>query len=241
MLVENEDVISFLPGCKFENLLSCILSVCRPPLTYLYIFFISSNADRKNGQNVLGRIVVHDRVNVEAKVLQRYFNHSSFASLRRQLNYFSFVRLGKGRQRESTYINEGVVELEDILHLKRRSAGIAAANQEEVTQQAHVHTRQEDDHVESRRTYVESVVPVVHLSAPVRPIDMKHRKKRRRHVEPEFHLPRSRSPENNFISDEENSESRQYIALDLTAPQNDADEIMAGCNALLGLTRKGWN
>ena len=52
--------------------------------------------DRRNGQVVLGRLVVHDRIEVEAKVLPRYFNHSSFASLRRQLNYFSFTRIGKG-------------------------------------------------------------------------------------------------------------------------------------------------
>jgi HSF-type DNA-binding len=70
----------------------------------------------------MGRIVVHDRIKMEATVLPRYFNHSSFASLRRQLNYFSFVRLGKGRQRESTYINDVVVELDDILNLKRRSS-----------------------------------------------------------------------------------------------------------------------
>jgi HSF-type DNA-binding len=71
----------------------------------------------------MGRIVVHDRIKMEASVLPRYFAHSSFASLRRQLNYFSFVRLGKGRQRESTYINDVVVELDDILNLKRRSSG----------------------------------------------------------------------------------------------------------------------
>jgi len=75
----------------------------------------------------LGRIVVHDRLEVESKVLPRYFNHSSFASLRRQLNYFSFVRIGKGRQLESTYLNESVADLNDILSLKRRSTGTAVA------------------------------------------------------------------------------------------------------------------
>ena len=65
--------------------------------------------------------MVHDRVKVESSILPRYFNHSSFASLRRQLNYFSFTRIGKGRQRGATYCNEGVVELLDILTLKRRS------------------------------------------------------------------------------------------------------------------------
>ena len=93
MVKENEGVISFVPGAYTDD-----------------------------GSKVLGRIVVHDRLEVEAKVLPRYFNHSSFASLRRQLNYFSFVRLGKGRQRESTYVNEGVVLIDDILHLKRRPA-----------------------------------------------------------------------------------------------------------------------
>ena len=92
MLSENDEVISFYPGVA------------------------------KNGNVELGRIVVHDRLKVESQVLPRYFNHSSFASLRRQLNYFSFTRMGKGRQRGATYCNEGVVELEDILRLKRRSS-----------------------------------------------------------------------------------------------------------------------
>lgn len=93
MLIENEEFISFTPG------------------------------SRENGQVVLGKIVVHDRVKVESIILPRYFNHSSFASLRRQLNYFSFTRIGKGRQRGATYCNEGVVELNDILSLTRRSVG----------------------------------------------------------------------------------------------------------------------
>ncbi len=92
MLSENEDVISFCPGSA------------------------------KGTKAALGRIVVHDRLKMEASILPRYFNHSSFASLRRQLNYFSFTRLGKGRQRGATYCNDGVVELDDILRLKRRSA-----------------------------------------------------------------------------------------------------------------------
>jgi hypothetical protein len=91
MLSENEQVISFYPGLV------------------------------QNGQVTLGRIVVHDRSKVEADILPRYFNHSSFASLRRQLNYFSFCRMGKGRQRGATYCNDAVVDLADILRLKRRS------------------------------------------------------------------------------------------------------------------------
>jgi HSF-type DNA-binding len=93
MLSENEDVISFYAG-----------------------------SGARKGQLTLGRIVVHDRIKVEAEILPRYFNHSSFASLRRQLNYFSFTRIGKGRQRGAVYENEGVIELEDILRLRRRSA-----------------------------------------------------------------------------------------------------------------------
>lgn len=95
MLSENESVISFCPG------------------------FI------ENGLVTLGRIVVHDRIKVENEILPRYFNHSSFASLRRQLNYFSFTRIGKGRQKGATYCNEGVVVIEDILRLRRRSTSVS--------------------------------------------------------------------------------------------------------------------
>jgi hypothetical protein len=101
MLSENADVISFYAG-----------SVSR------------------NGQTTLGRIVVHDRIKVEAEILPRYFNHSSFASLRRQLNYFSFTRIGKGRQRGAVYENEGVIVLDDILHLRRRSTVAGALGSE---------------------------------------------------------------------------------------------------------------
>ena len=96
MLSENDNVISFSPGSI------------------------------QNGQITLGRIVVHDRITVENEILPRYFNHSSFASLRRQLNYFSFTRIGKGRQKGATYCNEGVIEIEDILRLRRRSATMSS-------------------------------------------------------------------------------------------------------------------
>mmetsp|Transcript_1942 Transcript_1942/g.4779 ORF Transcript_1942/g.4779 Transcript_1942/m.4779 type:complete len:324 (-) Transcript_1942:769-1740(-) len=75
-----------------------------------------------NGELQHGQIVVHDRIKMESDILPRYFNHSSFASLRRQLNYFSFTRVGKGRQRGATYSNAAVVELDDILRLKRRTS-----------------------------------------------------------------------------------------------------------------------
>jgi len=98
MLSENESVISFCPGSI------------------------------KNGHVTLGRIVVHDRIKVENEILPRYFNHSSFASLRRQLNYFSFTRIGKGRQKGATYCNEGVVVIEDILRLRRRSTSVSSGS-----------------------------------------------------------------------------------------------------------------
>jgi hypothetical protein len=97
MLLENEEIVSFYPG------------------------------SRTGGNIVLGRMVVHDRARIESEVLPRYFNHASFASLRRQLNYFCFTRVGKGRQRGATYCNDGVVELDDILSLKRRPSGANAA------------------------------------------------------------------------------------------------------------------
>jgi hypothetical protein len=95
MLLNNHDLISFVPG------------------------------ERSNGKTKTpGKIIVHDRNRVQSQVLPFYFNHASFASLRRQLSYFSFVRNGKGRQAGSvTYVNENVVELGDILKLKRRAVG----------------------------------------------------------------------------------------------------------------------
>lgn len=93
MLLNNDEVITFIPG------------------------------NRLGEQTTLGKIVVHDRNRVQAEVLPIYFNHASFASLRRQLSYFSFVRVGKGRQGGVTYTNDSVVELNDILKLKRRTPG----------------------------------------------------------------------------------------------------------------------
>mmetsp|Transcript_13129 Transcript_13129/g.28498 ORF Transcript_13129/g.28498 Transcript_13129/m.28498 type:complete len:309 (-) Transcript_13129:360-1286(-) len=92
MLQENEDAISFVPG------------------------------ERRGTQKTVGRIVIHDRILVETEILPKYFNHASFASLRRQLNYFHFVRVGKGRQRGATYRHDAVIVMDDILRLKRRSA-----------------------------------------------------------------------------------------------------------------------
>lgn len=87
------------------------------------IFSLAFSAHKKNGQFTPGHIVVHDRSRVESEILPRYFNHASFASLRRQLNYFAFCRVGKGKQKGATYCNEKVVNILDILRLKRRAVG----------------------------------------------------------------------------------------------------------------------
>lgn len=128
---------------------------------------------------MLGRMVVHDRARVEAEVLPRYFNHASFASLRRQLNYFSFTRVGKGRQRGATYCNDGVIVLDDILSLKRRPSGAAASRapsppkhkeEEAVVQEEEAVVEEQLDESEeepwnnvSNTNTAKAVVPFVHL------------------------------------------------------------------------------
>ena len=69
-----------------------------------------------------GKIVIHNRNLLQEEVLPIYFNHKSFASLRRQLSYFSFIRCGKASEGKISYINDTVFELADILKLKRRSS-----------------------------------------------------------------------------------------------------------------------
>ena len=88
---------------------------------------LPSTAERLPSETISGRIIVHDRHRLQSTVLPVYFNHASFASLRRQLSYFSFVRVGKSRQAGVTYTNDNVVELGDILKLKRRGVGQAGA------------------------------------------------------------------------------------------------------------------
>jgi hypothetical protein len=115
-----------------------------------------------NGKVCLGRIIVYDRARVESEVLPKYFNHSSFASLRRQLNYFSFTRIGKGRQRGATYCNEGVVELNDVLRLKRRIAGnpIPRDFEKGSAHFSKAHKKKIQQHFPST---INSIVPYVHL------------------------------------------------------------------------------
>jgi hypothetical protein len=194
MLRENEEVISFFPGSV------------------------------EKGQVALGRIVVHDRLNVEAEVLPRYFNHSSFASLRRQLNYFSFTRLGKGRQRGATYCNEAVIEIDDILRLKRRSN--TAPTRDTTAAAASTPTTSLLNFKRSRSVSVSSLED----TTQARPT-----KKSRPLV---IVTPENLKTLHHMVSDGEGRQRR--ISLDLTVPPIGDAEILAGCQALLSIA-KGLN
>lgn len=185
-------------------------------------------------------MVVHDRARIESEVLPRYFNHASFASLRRQLNYFCFTRIGKGRQRGATYCNEGVVELDDILSLKRRPAGAAAvtsASSKATTkeEEEEVNVEDEDSVAESKEeeedlittsvsTTANAVVPFVHLLPPKKRktrVDHHHplRKKSRffkRHESPTAVISPVSSSQNS--DDELAPRPKQQVILDLTNP-----------------------
>jgi hypothetical protein len=200
---------------------------------YAYQFFgpICSITVKNKDRKFMGRIIVHDRIQVESKILPRYFNHSSFASLRRQLNYFNFVRLGKGRQRESTYINENVVELDDILHLKRRPA---TSNTGEHEGKLKLH---KDFPTEGKKSF--QAPPILDLSKSTVPQRKRSTLKRRRVlIQPKVITvsPRSSSPfENNLISEDEHNESFN-INMKGTAD----DEFLTGCRDLLNLASKRW-
>lgn len=201
---------------------------------------ISFVAGDRNAE-VLGRIVVHDRIEVEATVLPRYFNHSSFASLRRQLNYFSFVRLGKGRQRESAYVNEGVFELDDVLNLQRRSGTGASTDAQRASAIIREQLRAELE--------VSTTQQKKSDSSEVGQKRGRHsttlgRQKRRRHAKIEkdneaFEETSSvQSSERNVISeDETSSDDKTYIALDLTRAMkgNVEQDVMLGVEAMLAL------
>jgi hypothetical protein len=151
--------------------------------------------DRKiNGETCPGRIVVHDRNKVESEILPRYFNHSSFASLRRQLNYFSFSRIGKDNQHATTYFNDQVCELNDILSLRRRSVGTNAEHpgemkKEEVITEVLQHpvtlSASKPVHISSKKEptpmvtctkkkriskgFINSTIPVIHVHRSKKP------------------------------------------------------------------------
>lgn len=185
------------------------------------------SSDRNNGQICLGRIVVHDRARVESEVLPRYFNHASFASLRRQLNYFSFTRLGKGRQRGATYCNEDVIELNDILRLRRRAVGttvLQTQDDEQTSLQLSNDKESTPSHsVTNNRssTIINSVVPVVHLPPSKRPREplsfMKSKKPRKNKFRTPIISPPNASPVNHPTSDDD-EQFAPRITLDLTVP-----------------------
>jgi len=237
MLIENDDVISFNPG-------SC-----------------------NNDQKVLGKIIVHDRARVESEILPKYFNHASFASLRRQLNYFSFTRLGKGRQRGATYCNEGVVELNDILYLKRRSTAAAPAVSidEDFAIVEPSETTVRSDQRDQCIAKVGCLVPVVHLPPPKRrrwssgqrpaTSSKKSRKPLDSELTPSIISPLSASP----VTSDEEDERNLRVILDLTVPatrhelcyraatatwhfgtkaMTKDEDVMAGCNALLSFSNR---
>lgn len=193
---------------------------------------------------MLGRIVVHDRIHVEENVLPRYFNHSSFASLRRQLNYFNFVRVGKGRQRESTYVNDYVVVLDDILHLKRRtSSGYQPSSEAGCSKTSN------DDESRPHATNMALVGAKFLSKGRKANADRRRSYKRRREqlTTTATILASGRSSSNheekNFVSEDELSDGKQLkLVLDLTKSESKADdEILAGCSALLELATHVWN
>jgi len=104
-------------------------------ITNLYIIYQHQHIERLPNETIHGKIIVHDRARVQSEILPIYFNHASFASLRRQLSYFSFVRVGKSRQSGVTYTNDNVIELSDIRKLKRRAVGKVAQAPTAVVQQ----------------------------------------------------------------------------------------------------------
>jgi hypothetical protein len=212
MLKENEDVISFVPGYRSVT------------------------------KTVLGRIVVHDRVAVESNVLPRYFNHNSFASLRRQLNYFSFVRLGKGRQRESTYLNDAVIELDDILTLKRRSSGGSGGPVvKALSATLSMGVRREPNFIPGKCATSPGVQKRGRLESPKRHINLTGPPP----ISPKRRMFRStvlpiRSA---IVSDDEQSQGhenrRVSVGSDSGNPFAD-DDLLAGCSALLGLAGQCW-
>jgi hypothetical protein len=211
MLSENEDVISFYPGSV------------------------------KKEQVTLGRIVVHDRLKVEADVLPRYFNHSSFASLRRQLNYFSFTRMGKGRQPGAAYCNDGVIRMDDILRLKRRSS--VGPSRETTTQHpttTKVTTGKRERSVSlSSSASVDRNEAIVEHATSTAPKQHRAKKSRPTIVSP------SASPVHHI------EEEEPQVVLDLTVPsqpssaprfyaaphQGGEPDVLAGCRALLSFSR----
>lgn len=175
----------------------------------------------------LGRIVVHDRIKVEAHVLPKYFNHCSFASLRRQLNYFKFVRLGKGRQLESTYVNDCVVDLDDVLTLKRRSTSLLVEQRLAVKADP--------------RSIDETVVTL--LSKGTMPLltttTMATEDLTEGFAEDQNSMLETETKQS--VSDHPTATANKGQKVLVGSGYDDHQEILAGCQALLGLSGKEWN
>lgn len=121
--------------------------------------------------------------------------------------------MGKGRQRGATYCNEAVIELSDILRLKRKS----------VTQVAACLERKESSHLQVENlNYMNSVVPVVHL-APSREEDRAQKigrsKKRKLSASRDHPLPLLHfSPISHSVSDDDNpTDGAAVVSVDLTS------------------------
>ena len=124
--------------------------------------------------------------------------------------------------------------LDDILQLKRRPTGANTVSSNDVTFSS------------SQQTLGPSIVDTgIFSSSVVHDEENAARtKKRRRVMSKGIHTPkeiRSISPAGNCVSEDEHSEPKHYIALDLTIPSDSADhEVLAGCSALLRLSSQTW-
>jgi hypothetical protein len=192
--------------------------------------------------SVPGRIVVHDRAQVESQILPRYFNHASFASLRRQLNYFAFSREGKGKQKGATYINDQVYDLDDILHLKRRlpgTAGTVVSN-----------TTTENESLEGKTNHnVETSITAVTLDKPIAKIShtsnkrsaqakKQHSKKVRKILEssvPVVHLPKKKAKRTVYLKTSRDSNVAPTISP--SPPARSGEKPISTPTILLDLTR----
>ena len=141
MVAKHSDLITFIPGGKrFILSYNCLTQhterfhimdvdiwhLIRSIPFFIELFslghLISYVIERVNGKvKSPGKVLIRDRNILQSQILPLYFNRASFDTFRRQLCYFSFVRLTKGRKStDITYTNGAVVELSDILRLKRK-------------------------------------------------------------------------------------------------------------------------